>query len=95
MPRRKVLQTVRCRLSKEERRRVAEAIGKEIRNCRLWEGWTQSELGRRSGMRRTNICRLEKGRHLPSLESLILVGRALKMGAAQLVEAEESGRQKL
>jgi hypothetical protein len=46
-------------------------------------------------MRRTNICRLEKGRHLPNLESLILVGRALKMGAAQLVEAEEHGRRKM
>jgi hypothetical protein len=46
-------------------------------------------------MRRANICRLEKGRHLPGLESLILVGRAFKMGAAQLVEAEEHGRRKM
>ena len=78
-------------MTKDERRRVAEAIGKKIRNCRLWKGWTQDELARRCGLCRTNICRLERGRHLPSLELLILVGRVLRVGAAQLVEAGEAG----
>ena len=62
----------------------------QVARLRMLRGWTQEELARRAGTRRSSIARLESGEEEPSLPFLRRVVRAL--GAdddyiAQIVQA--------
>ena len=50
--------------------------------------WTLADLAERTDMARPNICRIEAGRHLPSLETLLRLARALNVSVADLVGDE-------
>lgn len=54
-----------------------------IVEARLEEGLTQKELAERSGLKQSNLCRLENGNSNPSVETLEKVahglGRRLKI----------------
>ena len=66
-----------------EQRAVSEApdlvaIGTQLRSLRLGRAVTQSELAAHTGMARTYIVALERGRHEPSLELLGRIALALR-----------------
>lgn len=59
--------------AQETEREVAYCIAE----ARLEEGLTQKELAERSGLKQSNLCRLENGNSNPSIETLEKVARGL------------------
>ena len=62
-----------------ERRALAAAIRKEIIVGRTIKGMTQEELGAAIGMKPANVARMERGKIIPSPETLNLVCSALEI----------------
>lgn len=71
---------------------LAREIGARIRRARESSSWTQQDLADRTGIRRPNIARLERGGGLPNLGTLIKLAEGLEIPLADLVVAERSGR---
>lgn len=59
-------------------------IGKAIKEARLRQNLTQEELGRRAGIKRTQICKLERGKSPMPLSTLSRVFKALGIATATL-----------
>jgi DNA-binding Xre family transcriptional regulator len=70
---------------REAETRSAGRIAARIRQEREARGWRLGDLARRTGMQVPNLSRLESGKHMPSLETLERVARALGMRTADLV----------
>lgn len=64
---------------------LARAIGRRIREAREDRGWTQQDLADRTGIRRPNVARLERGSGLPNLATLLKVAAGLEIALEQLV----------
>lgn len=60
-----------------ERTRFAHEVAMRVIAYRAEYGISQSELGRRVGMRQPHIARLEAGDHEPSLTTLARLSRSL------------------
>lgn len=73
-------------MTKRELTAVAKRVGKRVRALRKAKGWSLADLAEKAGMFRTNICRVEAGRHLPSLETLLRLGKALGVSVEDLVK---------
>ncbi|MEQ8770975.1 MAG: response regulator [Phycisphaerales bacterium] len=58
--------------------RLRVELGRQIRLARTERGWTLKELGESSGMSVSQLSAVERGAHLPSLESLISIATALR-----------------
>jgi len=63
----------------------AEKIGERVRVLRESEALSVTDLAERVGMQRSNLSRLEHGRHLPSLETLERIAEGLGVPVARLV----------
>lgn len=59
-------------------------LGEAIRKARLAQGLTQEDLGKRLGVQRAQISRLEKGRTPISLQTMSRVFQALGVTTATL-----------
>lgn len=59
-------------------------IGEAIKEARLKQHLTQEELGRRAGIKRTQICKLERGKSPMPLSTLSRVFKALGIATATL-----------
>src|SRR5437016_3729359 len=78
-----------------ERTRFANDIAIRVLRYRSEHGLTQTEFGRRIGMRQPHVARLESGDHEPSLSTLVRLAAALgedftveiKPGGARLHES--------
>lgn len=57
--------------------RLRYELGKAVRERREELGWTQTELGRRTGMRQPSIARFEAGGTVPTLPLLLRLADAL------------------
>ena len=64
---------------------LAQTIGRRIREAREDRGWTQQDLAERTGIRRPNVARLERGSGLPNLATLLKVATGLEIALDQLV----------
>lgn len=64
---------------------VAVAIGRRLRALRQEMGLTADDLSRRSGIHRPNISRIESGKHIPSIDTLDRLSRALGVSMTVLV----------
>lgn len=64
---------------------MAVRIGRRLRGLREEKGFTADELARRSGMHRPNVTRAESGKHVPSVDTLVPLARALEVSPATLV----------
>lgn len=58
--------------------RLRQALGKQIRVTRTERGWTLKELSEASGVSVSQLSSIERGAHLPSLESFLAVATALE-----------------
>ncbi|HYD99150.1 MAG TPA: helix-turn-helix transcriptional regulator [Alphaproteobacteria bacterium] len=64
---------------------VRKRVGENFRRARLQKGWSQEELGFRSGIHRTYISDLERGTRNPSLTLLHDLATTLEMELSELV----------
>jgi len=57
--------------------RLRQELGRQIRLARTEKSWTLKDLSESSGVSVSQLSSIERGSHLPSLESLMEVARAL------------------
>ncbi len=65
--------------------------GKAIRRLRLAKGMTQAQLARAAGIVRPNLCRVEGGKHRPTLQTLERIAAALKVPVVDLIVRKRVG----
>lgn len=58
--------------------RLRRELGRCIRVARTSRGWTLKELGEAAGLSVSQLSSVERGAHLPSLESLLAIAQALE-----------------
>lgn len=66
-------------LIENEKSRVKEQILNAFISMRKLKGITQQEVAERTGIKRTNIARIESGRYVPTIEVLVKLANALDM----------------
>ena len=64
---------------------LGRRIGDRIRQERRERLWTQQELADRTGIRRPNIARLERGAGLPNLSTLLKIAVGLELSLNELI----------
>lgn len=64
---------------------VEEAFGQTLRELRKEKGLSQEELAYESGLDRTFISLLERGKRQPSLGTIISIANTLSMEANQFI----------
>lgn len=69
---------------------IGKIFGGILKRERTKAGVSQEELAHQAGVDRTYISRLERGTRQPTLETLIGLGRALKISAGDLVREAET-----
>jgi hypothetical protein len=74
-----------AQVSQNESHLTRRQIGARVRAERAARGWTLAELSARTGIKVPNLSRLEKGRHMPSLETLEKVADAMGLPVVALV----------
>lgn len=57
--------------------KLRQELGRHIRLVRTERGWTLKELSESSGVSVSQLSSIERGAHLPSLESLLAIAQAL------------------
>lgn len=69
------------------------SIGRQLRTYRQLAGWTQVSLSQQVGLSAEAYARIERGRALPSLPTLLRLGNALRLSSdALLGEAQQQIR---
>lgn len=63
-----------------------ETLGDFIQECRQQYGWTQEELGWRTGITREHVGRIERGKCIPSVQTLYDLEKALNLPECSLVK---------
>ena len=57
-------------------------LARDIIKDRVALGWSQRELARRAGIRPETLCRIEAGRHTPTVATIERIDRALRAAGA-------------
>lgn len=68
------------------------SIARSIVRDRAKLGLSQAELARRAGLRVETLCRIEGGKHTPTVASIEKIDRALKRAAAEGVRSSRTRR---
>lgn len=63
-----------------------ETLGDFIQKCRQQYGWTQEELGWRTGITREHVGHIERGKCVPSVQTLYDLEKALNLPECSLVK---------
>lgn len=63
-----------------------ETLGDFIQRCRQQYGWTQEELGWRTGITREHVGRIERDKCVPSVQTLYDLEKALNLPECSLVK---------
>ena len=69
--------------------RLRRELGKQVRLCRTQRGWTLKELSEAAGVSISQLSSIERGAHMPSVESLLAVAGA--MGAKPSEWLQDAG----
>ena len=67
--------------------RLRLELGRQIRLARVERGWTLRELSDTSGVSVSQLSSIERGAHLPSVESLLTIALALEQKPSAWLEA--------
>jgi len=73
------------RTEEDHKRVISWAVGQRVRMERERQGLRQEDLADKAGIKRPNIARLEKGRHMPSVPTLQKIAQALNLDMAALM----------
>ncbi len=68
-----------------DKQKVSETVGNEIRKAREKVGISQEELSSRAGFYRTYAGHVEVGRYTPSIYTLYKIAKALKIKVSSLI----------
>ena len=66
-------------MTEEQKQQTRDRIGLRILTLRKMREWSQDELARRAGLRRTHISRIEQGKYAVTLETIQAIAEALDM----------------
>lgn len=69
--------------------RLRAALGRQIRLARSAKGWTLKDLSEDSGVSVSQLSSIERGAHLPSLESLLMIAMSLDATPSAWLAAAE------
>ncbi|NRA58786.1 MAG: response regulator [Phycisphaerales bacterium] len=69
--------------------RLRAALGRQIRLARSAKGWTLKDLSEDSGVSVSQLSSIERGAHLPSLESLLMIALSLEAQPSAWLAAAE------
>lgn len=58
---------------------MANSIGQTIARARVGSNLTQKELSAKAGLSRSYICDIENDRYMPSVRTLLLLAKILKV----------------
>ena len=61
----------------------------KLRKLRIYQGLTQDELRQLSGVSLKTITNIERGKHLPKLETMLKVTKALGVELADIDEFQQ------
>lgn len=64
---------------------IGRLVGKAVRAARVSAGLSQAAVARAVGMPRPSIARLERGRHVPTLDVLLDVASAMGLPPSRLL----------
>ncbi|MEM7622213.1 MAG: response regulator [Planctomycetota bacterium] len=67
--------------------RLRVELGRQLRLARTSRGWTLKELSEASGFSVSQLSSIERGAHLPSLDSLLAIGSALDQQPSAFLSA--------
>lgn len=67
--------------------RMRHELGRQIRLTRVEKGWTLKDLSESSGVSISQLSSIERGAHLPSLESFLAVASALEARPSEWLRA--------
>jgi FixJ family two-component response regulator len=65
-------------LGKRPQDRLRHELGRQVRLARTERGWTLKDLSESSGVSVSQLSSIERGAHLPSVESLLTIAAALQ-----------------
>ena len=74
-------------LGRRPQDRLRAELGRQIRLARTQRGWTLKDLSEASGVSVSQLSSIERGAHLPSLESMVAVAIALGQRPSAWMEA--------
>ncbi|MEM7629162.1 MAG: response regulator [Planctomycetota bacterium] len=75
-------------LGPRPQQRLRAGLGRQIRLARTERGWTLKDLSEHAGVSVSQLSSIERGAHLPSLESMLAIARAMNaMPSDWLIEA--------
>jgi len=69
---------------------IEEAFGQVIQEIRRQRGLSQEQLGFESGLHRTYVSLLERGKRCPTLTTLLQLAAALSISPSEIVRRVES-----
>lgn len=65
--------------------KTQENISKKVKELRESAGWSQIELASRAGIDRKTVNRIENGHFMPSVETLVALGKALGISTDSII----------
>jgi DNA-binding NtrC family response regulator len=74
-------------LGRRPQDRLRAELGRQMRLARTEKGWTLKELSESSGLSVSQLSSIERGAHLPSLESLVAIAAALSQKPSTWLDA--------
>ncbi len=66
--------------------RLRAALGRQVRLARTARGWTLKDLSEHSGVSVSQLSSIERGAHLPSLESLLVIASAMDTAPSEWLQ---------
>ena len=74
-------------LGRTDSERLRQSLGHEIRMLRVERDWSLRDLANSTNLSVSQISSIERGAHLPSMESLLVIARALNTRPSHLLSA--------
>jgi len=74
-------------LGKRPQDRLKHSLGRQIRLARTERGWTLRDLSEACGISVSQLSSIERGAHLPSVESLLTIALALEQKPSEWLDA--------
>lgn len=62
------------------------ALGREIAAARVRKGWSQQRLAQETGVSQSSLKHYETGKRVPTVTTLIVLGRALGISAGDMLD---------
>lgn len=69
--------------------KLAQVVGKRVRDLRTFQGLTQEGLAERAGLHYTHVQRLEQGSANPTLDTLESVALALRVPLPEILKSQD------